>query len=251
MPFNIERDDPVFGPHKGNPSIIRQGSVRPSEIRWIGATSRQRRRQYIQLVLERNGLDFSDEFVENVLNHIWDWLLDQTDIFDGSVETGYKLKTSRFFFGTNFQWYRCSRCQRFSYRGASLPCQYPHCGGEITPVDIFSQQNSNYYYNLFNESLIPIRVEEHTAQLDPDKGREYQDFFKKGIINVLSCSTTFELGIDLGDLQAVAMSNVPPTVANYRQRSGRAGRRTSGTAYILTWASEGLMIKLITLVHLK
>jgi len=237
LPFNIERDDPVFGPHKGNPRIIRQGSIRSGEIRWIGATSRQRRRQYIQLVLERNNLDFSDESVENTLTHIWDWLLDRTDIFDGTVELGYKLRTSRFFFSTNFQWYRCNRCQRFSYRGTTLPCPYPHCGGEITPIDILSQQNKNYYFNLFKESLIPIRVEEHTAQLDPDKGRDYQNYFKDGIINVLSCSTTFELGIDLGDLQSVAMSNIPPTVANYRQRSGRAGRRTSGTAYILTWAS--------------
>jgi len=237
LPFNIERDDPVFGPHKGNPSIIRQGSIRPGEIRWIGATSRQRRRQYIQLVLERNNLDFSDQSVENTLTHIWDWLLDNTDIFDGSVELGYKLRTSRFFFSTNFQWYRCNRCQRLLYRGTSLPCPYPHCGGEIILIDILSQQNQNYYFNLFNESLIPIRVEEHTAQLDPDKGRDYQNYFKNGVINVLSCSTTFELGIDLGDLQSVAMSNVPPTVANYRQRAGRAGRKTSGTAYILTWAS--------------
>jgi len=237
LPFNIERDDPVFGPHKGNPSLKRQGSIRPGEIRWIGATSRQRRRQYIQMVLERNELNYSDESVENTLNHIWDWLLEKTDIFDGSVETSYKLRTSRFFFDTSCQWYRCRKCQRFSYRGTSLPCPYPHCRGDITPVDILSQQKNNYYYNLFNESLIPIRVEEHTAQLDPKKGREYQDYFKNGVINVLSCSTTFELGISLGDLQSVVMSNVPPTVANYRQRSGRAGRKTSGTAYILTWAS--------------
>ena len=46
------------------------------------------------------------------------------------------------------------------------------------------------------------------------------------------------MGIDLGDLQAVAMSNVPPTVANYRQRSGRAGRRAGGAAFILTWTSD-------------
>ncbi|MBT7618191.1 MAG: DUF1998 domain-containing protein [Calditrichaeota bacterium] len=74
--------------------------------------------------------------------------------------------------------------------------------------------------------------------MDPRQGRIYQDLFKSGWINGLSCSTTFEMGIDLGDLQAVAMSNVPPSIANYRQRSGRAGRRTSGTAFILTWASN-------------
>lgn len=237
LPFNIDRDDPVFGPHKGNPSIIRQGSIRPGETRWIGATARQRRRQYIQLVLQENDLSCSDEYVEKTLNQIWDWLLDETDIFEGAVENGYKLRTGRFFFDTNHEWYRCKKCQRFSYRGTSLPCPFPHCGGDITPVNILLEQKKNYYYNLFNESLIPIRVEEHTAQLDPDKGREYQEYFKNGNINVLSCSTTFEMGIDLGDLQTVAMSNVPPTVANYRQRAGRAGRRTSGTAFILTWAS--------------
>src|SRR5262249_33119186 len=59
-----------------------------------------------------------------------------------------------------------------------------------------------------------------------------------GDINMLSCSTTFEMGIDLGDLQAVVMSNVPPSVANYRQRAGRAGRRARGTAFILVWASN-------------
>ena len=117
--------------------------------------------------------------------------------------------------------------------------------GKLHRSIFFLNKISNYYFNLFNESLIPIRVEEHTAQLDPEKGRDYQNYFKKGIIYVLSCSTTFELGIDLGDLQAVAMSNVPPTVANYRQRSGRAGRRTSGTAYILTWASGRPTIRLI------
>ena len=51
--------------------------------------------------------------------------------------------------------------------------------------------------------MIPMRVEEHTAELDPEKGRAYQDYFKRGEINVLSCSTTFEMGIDPGDLQAV------------------------------------------------
>ena len=104
--------------------------------------------------------------------------------------------------------------------------------------DINLTQEQNYFYKLFQQPVIPIRVEEHTAQLDPDKGRDYQNLFKDGHINALSCSTTFEMGIDLGDLQAVTMNNVPPTVANYRQRAGRAGRRTSGTAFILTWASD-------------
>jgi hypothetical protein len=239
LPSGISADDPVFGANKSNPRIIRQGNPGYGEIRWIGATPRQSRRQYIKFVLEANKVDFSDENVVAVLTAIWDWLIREPDgLFEGSATDGYQLNLSHILFDTRQNWFRCKKCQRLSYRGTSVPCPHPHCGGEYEPVDITSIQQHNYFFNLFQEDMIPIRVEEHTAQLDSEKGEEYQEYFKKGYINVLSCSTTFEMGIDLGDLQAVAMSNVPPTVANYRQRAGRAGRRTSGTAFILTWASD-------------
>jgi len=238
LPSGIFPDDPEFGTNKGNPHFIRQGKPRSGEERWIGDTPRQLRRQYIQRVLEINRIDSSDENVVKTLTAIWDWLIEVEGLFIGSSTEGYQLDPNHLYFDTRQNWCRCKKCQRLSYRGTLIPCPYPHCGGEFEPVDITSTQSQNYFYNLFHLPLIPIRVEEHTAQLDSQKGKDYQDYFKAGYINALSCSTTFEMGIDLGDLQAVAMSNVPPTVANYRQRAGRAGRRTSGTAFILTWASD-------------
>ncbi len=238
LPTGILPDDPEFGTNKGNPHFIRQGKPHSGEERWIGDTPRQLRRQYIQRVLEINRIDSSDENVAKTLTAIWDWLIEVEGLFIGSSTEGYQLDPNHLYFDTRQKWCRCKKCQRLSYRGTLIPCPYPHCGGEFEPVDITSAQSQNYYYNLFHQPLIPIRVEEHTAQLDSEKGKDYQDYFKAGYINALSCSTTFEMGIDLGDLQAVAMSNVPPTVANYRQRAGRAGRRTSGAAFILTWASD-------------
>ncbi len=239
LPTGILPDDPEFGTNKGNPHFIRQGKPRSGEERWIGDTPRQLRRQYIQRVLEINRIDSSDESVVKTLTAIWDWLINEAGgLFIGSSTEGYQLDPNHLYFDTRHKWCRCKKCQRLSYRGTLIPCPYPHCGGEFEPVDITSTQSQNYYYNLFHQPLIPIRVEEHTAQLDSEKGKDYQDYFKAGYINALSCSTTFEMGIDLGDLQAVVMSNVPPTVSNYRQRAGRAGRRTSGTAFILTWASD-------------
>ena len=81
-------------------------------------------------------------------------------------------------------------------------------------------------------------AQEHTAQLTSQVAGKMQNQFNKGEVNVLSCSTTFELGVDVGELETVFMRNVPPSAANYIQRAGRAGRRTSATAYVLTYAQR-------------
>ncbi len=79
-------------------------------------------------------------------------------------------------------------------------------------------------------------AEEHSAQLSPPENRRLQDLFKYGIRNILSATTTLELGIDIGGLNAVLMSNVPPGKANYLQRAGRAGRRSDGSSAVITYA---------------
>lgn len=75
---------------------------------------------------------------------------------------------------------------------------------------------------------------EHSAQLDGGRLRELESRFKTGEVNVLSCSTTMEMGVDIGGLSAVVMNNAPPSPANYLQRAGRAGRRGEGVSFAVT-----------------
>lgn len=75
------------------------------------------------------------------------------------------------------------------------------------------------------EGVRYFRTAEHSAQQSGSVLQDYEDRFKQGTINLLSCSTTMEMGVDIGGISVVAMNNVPPHPANYLQRAGRAGRR--------------------------
>ncbi len=83
---------------------------------------------------------------------------------------------------------------------------------------------------------VALWAEEHSAQLTSAENRWIQDLFKMGARNILSSTTTLELGIDIGGLNAALMSNVPPGKANYLQRAGRAGRRADGSSIVITYA---------------
>ena len=78
-----------------------------------------------------------------------------------------------------------------------------------------------------------FRAAEHSAQQSKKKLDYYEGLFKTGKLNLLSCSTTMEMGVDIGGISVVAMNNVPPHPANYLQRAGRAGRRREGRSLAL------------------
>ena len=95
----------------------------------------------------------------------------------------------------------------------------------------------NHYRDLYENKEMPIRLkaEEHTAQIASTVAQERQEEFKKGKIHLMSSSTTFELGVDLGDLEVVFLRNVPPEPFNYAQRAGRAGRRDTTPGLVITY----------------
>ena len=105
-------------------------------------------------------------------------------------------------------------------------------------VDVVAARSLDVWSNLNDRVVANARyfeVAEHSAQLDGARLRELEARFKDGRLNVLSCSTTMEMGVDIGGLSAVVMNNAPPSSANYRQRAGRAGRRGEGMSFAVTF----------------
>lgn len=141
-------------------------------------------------------------------------------------------KTSKF--------YQCSKCGRLTPYNLRGKCTQDKCTGSLSEVNPDEVLATNFYRIQYKEKKIEsIVIQEHTAQLERKQAKEYQIDFKNKKINILSCSTTFEMGIDIGGLETVFMRNVPPTPANYVQRAGRAGRRKDSAAYILTYCGTG------------
>jgi ATP-dependent helicase YprA (DUF1998 family) len=143
------------------------------------------------------------------------------------------------FVGASDSIYQCDVCGRLQPISIRAVCPRPRCPGSLKKAD--SQALGSNHYRLLYESKLPgsLRVEEHTAQLDKEKAREFQRDFRADKIHVLSCSTTFELGVDLGHLDTIFLRNVPPEAFNYAQRVGRAGRRSGYPGFAITYCRRG------------
>lgn len=131
------------------------------------------------------------------------------------------------------------------------PCPRYRCGGLLrTGRDLESgvrrrDFTDDFYRRMYREAgVFTINTAEHTGTLSRPKREAVEKAFRAGTQahyanpQVLSCTPTLELGIDIGDLSAVVLASLPKGPANYVQRVGRAGRAT-GNAYLLTMVDRG------------
>ena len=121
--------------------------------------------------------------------------------------------------------FECDICASLSFHNIRAVCPRNGCHGNLVKANQ-DKLAKNHYRTLYEDDSMPaqLRAEEHTAQLQSEEAQKRQQKFMTGDIDLLSSSTTFEVGVDLGDLEVVFLRNVPPEPFNYTQRVGRAGR---------------------------
>jgi very-short-patch-repair endonuclease len=110
----------------------------------------------------------------------------------------------------------------------------PRAGAEGRAANPFFVE----FYRTVASTLAGLEAREHTAQVRAEERERREDRFRDNKLPVLFCSPTMELGIDIASLNVVGMRNVPPTPANYAQRSGRAGR-SGQPALVVSYCSTG------------
>lgn len=157
-------------------------------------------------------------------------------------------------------WLQCAICghlQVKAFLGACANCQDKRLEPR-PPEHEYMQSRKGFFREplravLRGERPVHITAEEHTAQLSQrDAGvvyattEEFELRFQdvplgpdKPPVDVLSCTTTMEVGIDIGSLTAVGLRTVPPQRENYQQRAGRAGRRGTSVSSVLMFAQGG------------
>lgn len=248
------RDEEFFG-FRAYQGYYREDGSRPTGperlFAWVPSRPGARTRQldFVEKVLG------SEEQARDLLRNLWRELTNPTgpwkahlvgsqlkregQAYQVSHELWELLPSGLLFGEEEDSFYRCDACGSHSSWNVRNVCPGYRCRGKLQPVRLGAADSENHYRWLYlNLRPLPLSAREHSAQLTSEHAAEVQQRFIRGEINALSCSTTFEMGVDVGELQAVLLRNVPPAAANYIQRAGRAGRRTDSTAFALTFAQR-------------
>lgn len=185
--------------------------------------------QILQNIVSADRRELAD-----AIQKLFDFLSSRRVAFLKTLGNGWAIDPAvlQFETGDQSKHFKCDTCGTRSFLELGGKCPSYRCKGDLIRFGVDRRENfrhENHYARQYTRDLteppLSIISREHTAAIGNQTRAELEEMFKRGEVNLLSCTTTMEMGVDLGDLEAVLCRNVPPGIANYQQRAGRAGRR--------------------------
>lgn len=199
----------------------------------LGSNRNNRRTWYLN-----KQLDWSRERSQGFLKSMWTLLCKSKILVSSGAGRALDASLILLSDGGKKPLFKCKLCGLRQRHVVNGKCTSFGCSGEVAACDPkeLSAERNHYIHSYTEVQSQVVRSREHTASLSTELRESIESEFFDSKINVLSCTTTMEVGVDLGDLEAVLNLNVPPGVANYQQRTGRAGRRAQAAPFCVTVA---------------
>lgn len=234
------RDVFFWGDYSQHRSFDIEGGADNVLYKWLPPQNQKRHNRRTWYLAEQLGMAREQAFT--FLRHFWEALVRPPVSLLVRHNPGFALngESIRIGNGDGRPLYVCKSCGLRQMHVLKGKCSAFGCRGEVEKINVDERaalwQRNHYLASYEEETHVTVRAREHTASLSTELRESIEKEFSEGRINVLSCTTTMEMGVDLGDLEAVVNLNVPPGIANYQQRTGRAGRRAQAAPFCVTAA---------------
>ncbi|MCY4289512.1 MAG: DEAD/DEAH box helicase [Aestuariivita sp.] len=209
-----------------------------SRLRWLLPSRPTTRTRIVWVLCNRLGLD--RDSAEILVTEVWKELKRPAKGVLCKGGAGLVIDLSKVTIQKSPKRFRCDNCGRSAAFDLRLDdrgvCLSNRCSGHTNKIKPEQSTDKNYYVERWRSAPSATIAREHTAAIGASLRDHIEGEFRNGNVNVLSCTTTMEMGVDLGDLEAVVCRNVPPNITSYQQRAGRAGRRAQVAPIALTIA---------------
>ena len=233
-------DQAIWGDYNQHRTFDIETGDNGVRFKWLPSLQANRHNRRSWYLVERLGLSKSE--AADFLRNFWGVMTKPPATILKKFPPGFAMDGGliRVRSGLSAPLYRCRSCGLLQRHVVANKCTAFGCRGDVLLLDTEERSRlhrENHYLASYDETNhLTLRAREHTASLSTELREEIEREFAEGRINLLSCTTTMEMGVDLGDLEAVVNLNVPPGIANYQQRTGRAGRRAQAAPFCVTVA---------------